>query len=73
MVVYIAKQALLEGIGSVPYLWPILKVVPWLALIWILKTFFSGATNLAERKMHGKVVLVTVGRAIAVMKHRAYI
>jgi NAD(P)-dependent dehydrogenase (short-subunit alcohol dehydrogenase family) len=61
MPVYIALQALFEGLDSIPYIWPILKTIPWLTLLWILKVYFSGATNLAERKMHGKVVLVTGG------------
>ncbi|KJX97841.1 short chain dehydrogenase/reductase family Oxidoreductase like protein [Zymoseptoria brevis] len=61
MPVYIALQAIFEGIGSIPYIWPILKTVPWIALLWVLKTFFSGATNLSERNMHGKVILVTGG------------
>ncbi|KAF1821710.1 NAD(P)-binding protein [Dissoconium aciculare CBS 342.82] len=61
MPVYIALQAIFEGIDSIPYIWPIIKTIPWIVLLWILKVFFSGASNLAERKMHGKVVLVTGG------------
>ncbi|USW57201.1 Putative short-chain dehydrogenase/reductase SDR, NAD(P)-binding domain superfamily [Septoria linicola] len=61
MAIYIAVQALFDGIDSIPYIWPILKTAPWLFLLWLLKTFFQGARNTSERNMHGKVVLVTGG------------
>lgn len=61
MAIYIAAQALFDGIDSVPYLWPLLKTAPWLFLLWLLKTFFQGAKNTSERNMHGKVILVTGG------------
>ncbi|CAK4030424.1 related to oxidoreductase, short chain dehydrogenase reductase family [Lecanosticta acicola] len=61
MPVYIAAQALFDGMNSVPYLWPFLKTLPWIALLWVLKTYFQGARNLSERNMHGKVVMVTGG------------
>ncbi|CZT24062.1 related to oxidoreductase, short chain dehydrogenase/reductase family [Ramularia collo-cygni] len=61
MVVYIAAQALFDGISSVPYLWTLIKTAPWLGLLYLVKVFFSGASNLSERNMHGKVVLVTGG------------
>lgn len=61
MPVYIAAQALFDGLHSVPYLWKFLKTLPWLGLLWIVKTYFQGARTLSERNMHGKVVMVTVG------------
>ncbi|KAF2165912.1 hypothetical protein M409DRAFT_66867 [Zasmidium cellare ATCC 36951] len=61
MPVYIATQALFDGINTVPYLWTVLKTLPWLGLLWLVKTYFQGATNLSERNMHGKVVMVTGG------------
>ena len=61
MPVYIATQAFLDGVDSVPFIWPILKTLPWLGLLYILKVFFSGASNTSERNMHGKVVMVTGG------------
>ncbi|KAM3424251.1 hypothetical protein BST61_g11209 [Cercospora zeina] len=61
MAIYIATQALFDGIDSVPFLWPLLKAAPWLFLLWLLKTFFQGAKNTSERNMHGKVILVTGG------------
>lgn len=60
MPVYIAVQALSDGIDSIPYIWPILKTVPWLGALYLIKLFFSGASNGSERNMHAKVVLVTV-------------
>ncbi|KXT13304.1 hypothetical protein AC579_7237 [Pseudocercospora musae] len=61
MAIYIAAQALFDGIDSVPYLWSLLKTLPWLFVFWLVKTYFQGAKTLAERNMHGKVVIVTGG------------
>ncbi|KAF2771444.1 NAD(P)-binding protein [Teratosphaeria nubilosa] len=61
MPVYIAKTAFDEGLDKVPFVWPILKAIPWLLLLYLAKLFFSGASNKSERNMHGKVVLVTGG------------
>lgn len=60
MAIYIIRSAFNEGVGTVPYLWPILKAVPWLLLLWAVKFFFSGVSNKSERTMHGKVIMVTV-------------
>ena len=60
MPVYIAVQALADGLDSIPFIWPILKTLPWLGALYLLKLFFSGASNGSERNMHAKVVLVTV-------------
>ena len=60
MPVYIATQAFLDGVDSVPFIWPILKTLPWLGVLYLAKIFFSGASNTFERNMHGKVVMVTV-------------
>ena len=61
MPIHIGAQAIFAGIDSVPFLWPALKVVPWLGLLYLLKMFFGGTSNTSERNMHGKVVMVTVG------------
>ncbi|TKA82389.1 hypothetical protein B0A55_01401 [Friedmanniomyces simplex] len=61
MPVYIATQAFLDGVDSVPFIWPILKILPWLGALYLVKIFFSGASNTNERNMHGKVVMVTGG------------
>lgn len=60
MPVYVVVEGLLNGLGSVPYGWTLLKALPWIGLLYILKTFFSGASTTSERNMHGKVVMVTV-------------
>ena len=60
MPVYIAVQAVSDGLDSIPFIWPILKTIPWLLLLYVVKRFFSGAVNTSERNMHGKVVMVTV-------------
>ena len=49
-----------RGLGDIPYAWTIIKAVPWIGLIYLLKIYFSGAKCQAERLMHGKVVMVTV-------------
>ncbi|KAK9467492.1 hypothetical protein V1512DRAFT_237077 [Lipomyces arxii] len=56
-------KVLSEGPDSIPY-WPYIKVyAPWLIIIYLLKRFFSGASNIWERDMHGRVVIVTGGTA----------
>lgn len=55
------SQVFSEGLDSIPYLPSVVKAAPWLALIYALKWYFSGASNGSERNMHGKVVMVTGG------------
>jgi hypothetical protein len=49
-----------RGITAIPYFWDTLKLIPWLAVLYLLKVYFSGAKCRAERLMHGKVVMITV-------------
>ncbi len=60
MPVYIAAQGLFEGLGTIPYIWTVLKTLPWLFLVYLLKRYLGGATNGSERLMHSKVVMMTV-------------
>ena len=60
MPVYFILNGVREGFSSVPYLYPVLKVVPWLILVAVLKWYFGGARNKSERVMHSKVVMITV-------------
>lgn len=53
-------QVVHDGISSVPFAMPILKTIPWIAAIVLLKIYFEGARTKAERLMHSKVVMVTV-------------
>lgn len=49
-----------RGISGIPFAWTLIKLVPWVGLVYLLKIYFSGAKCQAERLMHGKVVMVTV-------------
>jgi hypothetical protein len=60
MPVNILASAFAEGLDSIPFGWTVVKVAPFLAVLYLLKWFFNGATNGSERNMHSKVVLVTV-------------
>lgn len=60
MPLHIGSQAYYYGFDSVPFLWPAIKALPWLGALYLLKVYFSGASNTSERNMHGKVVMVTV-------------
>lgn len=60
MVVPLVAQGLLDGISNLPYAYTILKTIPCIALVVLLKFYFGGMKNRSERLMHGKVVMVTV-------------
>jgi len=60
MPIPILGEVYYNGIDSVPYLLPILKVVPWVIIVAILKIYFNGYRNRNERVMHGKVAIITV-------------
>lgn len=49
-----------RGLSGIPYAWTIIKAIPWLVVLYLLKLYFGGAKCGSERVMHGKVVLVTV-------------
>ncbi|KAK4574483.1 hypothetical protein LTR86_001324 [Recurvomyces mirabilis] len=61
MPIYIALGGMLDGLDSIPFIWPILRALPWLVGLYLVKSFFSGSSNGSERNMHGKLVLVTGG------------
>ncbi|KAF2272609.1 oxidoreductase-like protein [Westerdykella ornata] len=61
MPVNILAQAFSDGISSIPYSWTVLKVISCLAVLYLLKWYFNGATNTSERNMHSKVVMITGG------------
>lgn len=60
MPINILASAFYEGVDTIPFGWTIVKVVPVVAVLYVLKWFFNGATNKSERNMHSKVVMVTV-------------
>ncbi|KAL9022752.1 MAG: hypothetical protein Q9185_000014 [Variospora sp. 1 TL-2023] len=61
MPIPILAEVVNGGITSVPYLVPILKILPWLVLVYGMKWYFGGANNRSERLMKSKVVMVTGG------------
>ena len=60
MPIPILADAIFKGVSSIPFAVSILKTLPWLVLIYVLKSYFGGASNTSERVMHSKVVLITV-------------
>ncbi|KIV93505.1 hypothetical protein PV10_04716 [Exophiala mesophila] len=50
-----------RGITNIPHIWTAAQVVVGIALIYLLKSYFGGASCRAERVMHGRVILVTGG------------
>ena len=60
MPVPILAEGFEKGIGGIPYAWDVIKLIPWVGLLYLLKLYFSGARCRSERVMHGKVVMVTV-------------
>ena len=70
MVVPLIAQGFWGGLSTIPYAYTVLKTIPWIALVILLKVYFEGSKNRSERVMHGKVVMVTVSDAIqrAMMK-----
>ncbi|KAJ4408726.1 hypothetical protein N0V91_002981 [Didymella pomorum] len=63
MPIGILHQGFTEGLDSIPYGWPIVKVASVMGVLYLLKWFFNGAVNTSERNMHSKVVMVTGGTA----------
>ena len=61
MPIGILHQGITEGLDSIPYGQPILKIVSVIAVLYLFKWYFNGAVNTSERNMHSKVVMVTVG------------
>ena len=49
-----------RGITNIPHIWTAAQVVVGIALIYLLKSYFGGASCQAERVMHGRVIMVTV-------------
>ncbi|KAB8760599.1 hypothetical protein FH972_026591 [Carpinus fangiana] len=65
MPVPIIVQTLSGGFDEIPYGWTVvnfvLRVGPWIVAVVLLKIWFGGARNRAERNMHSKVVIMTGG------------
>lgn len=50
-----------QGIGAIPYGWTIVKITACILAVYFIKAYTEGATNRSERKMHSKVIMITVG------------
>lgn len=59
MPVHIIAKGFSEGLTALPYGWTVAKLAPCLAVLYLLKWYFNGATNTSERNMHSKVVMMT--------------
>jgi hypothetical protein len=68
MPIGILHQGFTEGLESIPYGWPIVKVASVFGVLYLLKWFFNGATNYSERNMHSKVIMVTVSSGYFCMR-----
>ncbi|KAL8690187.1 MAG: hypothetical protein Q9218_004320 [Villophora microphyllina] len=61
MPIPILAEVAYNGASAVPGLVPTLEVLPWLVAIFIMKWYFGGASNVSERLMKSKVVMITGG------------
>ena len=59
MLVHIA-QSLYGGLDKIQYLGAIIKSILGVAVLYVLKLYFNGATNTSDRKMHSRVIMMTV-------------
>jgi NAD(P)-dependent dehydrogenase (short-subunit alcohol dehydrogenase family) len=50
-----------DGLQSVPYLATITKILFTVSILYLIKLYFSGASNTSERVLHGKVAIITGG------------
>lgn len=60
MPIPLVAEILDGGLFKIPYALTVLKTLPCLALTYLLKTYFGGASNRSERVMHSKVIMMTV-------------
>ncbi|KAH6676367.1 hypothetical protein B0J14DRAFT_651789 [Halenospora varia] len=50
-----------KGVPGLPSAWNTLKGILAIAILAVIKWYFAGTANTSERKMHGKVVILTGG------------
>jgi hypothetical protein len=60
MPIPLLTQGFSEGFSSIPHAYLVLKAAACLTVLALLKVYFGGARNHAERLMRSKVVMVTV-------------
>ncbi|THX12244.1 NAD(P)-binding protein [Aureobasidium pullulans] len=61
MPVPLIQKAILDGLETVPNSAVLLKLLPVLLVLYLIRRWFQGASNTSERTMHGKVVIITGG------------
>lgn len=59
MPIHFAASALSSDLPWFPSIWTVLPVLALVAVVVVLKWHSMGATNTAERQMHGKVIIMT--------------
>ena len=59
MPIHFLAEAVYKGIPWLPNGWDTLKIILATALVGLIKWYSMGATNTAERQMHGKIVMIT--------------
>lgn len=69
MVVPLLAEGFGRGLTNIPHLASVVKVVLFVGVIYLLKTYFGGATCKSERDMHGKVVMITVSSVLNVVAY----
>ncbi|KAG9726631.1 oxidoreductase-like protein, partial [Aureobasidium melanogenum] len=61
MPIPLVQKAVLDGLETVPNSAVLLKLVPVVLVVYLIRRWFQGASNTSERTMHGKVVMITGG------------
>jgi hypothetical protein len=61
MPIPLLAQGITDGFSSIPYAYPVFKTAAGLILLMLLKWYFGGSRNSAERLMRSKVIMVTGG------------
>ncbi|MCJ1263861.1 hypothetical protein MMC22_003731 [Lobaria immixta] len=64
MPIPLLADVLSNGIISIPFAMQLLKALPWLVFIYLLKLYFGGANNTSERLMHSKGGTSGIGAAV---------
>lgn len=59
MPIHFAAEVIVKGIPWLPSFWNIGKAVLAITIVGLLKWYSMGASNTAERQMHGKIVMIT--------------
>lgn len=72
MPIHILASVVFEAVSILRFVAPLLKVLPLLFSIWLLKFYFGGSSNTSKRLMHSKVIMITVVKAYSFFMGVAY-